>query len=298
MENKPKADRSDNDKNNAAAAAGASSSSPYGGVFVDTSKSDRATWLMKCPPLVSKSLGSPREAVPLDHPMNVTDGGFSSSSSYVSPSPIVAKVVLSIDPLLSGDQQESPQFMMELASTESGDVPKRYSMEMSKDFVPMAVFSESTEGKMAVEGKILNKFDMRPHEEQIEKYGKLCRERTNKAMNRTRQIQVIDNDKCGTTFIRPLPPKEIKKKPVPKPAELKRTRRDRGEMEEIMFKLFERQPNWTLRNLIAETDQPEQFLKDLLKDLCVYNNKGANQGTYELKPEYKRSSHEFSTSQP
>lgn len=38
---------------------------------------------------------------------------------------------------------------------------------------------------------------------------------------------------------------------------MKRTRRDRGEMEEIVFKLFERQPNWSLRNLIQETDQPE-----------------------------------------
>lgn len=28
-------------------------------------------------------------------------------------------------------------------------------------------------------------------------------------------------------------------------------------MEDIMFKLFERQPNWTLRQLIQETDQPE-----------------------------------------
>ena len=28
-------------------------------------------------------------------------------------------------------------------------------------------------------------------------------------------------------------------------------------MEHIMFKLFERQPNWTLRQLIQETDQPE-----------------------------------------
>ena len=42
-----------------------------------------------------------------------------------------------------------------------------------------------------------------------------------------------------------------------KSSELKRTRRDRNEMEEIMFKLFERQPNWTLKQLIQETDQPE-----------------------------------------
>lgn len=45
-----------------------------------------------------------------------------------------------------------------------------------------------------------------------------------------------------------------------KTSEMKRTRRDRGEMEGIMFKLFEGQPNWTLRQLIQETDQPEVCL--------------------------------------
>ncbi|MCI25694.1 transcription initiation factor IIF subunit beta-like, partial [Trifolium medium] len=32
-----------------------------------------------------------------------------------------------------------------------------------------------------------------------------------------------------------------------------------------------------------------QFLKEILNELCVYNKRGANQGTYELKPEYKKS---------
>jgi transcription initiation factor TFIIF subunit beta len=36
----------------------------------------------------------------------------------------------------------------------------------------------------------------------------------------------------------------------------------------------------------------QQFMKDILKDLCVYNNKGANQGSYELKPEYRRTNEE------
>lgn len=44
-----------------------------------------------------------------------------------------------------------------------------------------------------------------------------------------------------------------------KGSEMKRTRRDRDEMEEIMFKLFERQTNWTLKQLIQETDQPEVY---------------------------------------
>lgn len=50
---------------------------------------------------------------------------------------------------------------------------------------------------------------------------------------------------------------EKKKAAAPvKPPEVKRTRRDRGELEDIMFKLFERQPNWALKQLVLETDQP------------------------------------------
>jgi len=29
-------------------------------------------------------------------------------------------------------------------------------------------------------------------------------------------------------------------------------------------------------------------LKEILNELCVYNKRGTNQGTYELKPEYKK----------
>ncbi|CAN1323282.1 Transcription initiation factor IIF subunit beta [Linum perenne] len=107
--------------------------------------------------------------------------------------------------------------------------------------------------------------------------------------------QVIDDNRGMN--MRPMPgmvglissnPKE-KKKPQPvKQTEVKRTRRDRGELEDIMFKLFERQPNWALKQLVQETDQPAQFLKEILNELCVYNKRGSNQGTYELKPEYKK----------
>jgi hypothetical protein len=51
--------------------------------------------------------------------------------------------------------------------------------------------------------------------------------------------------------------KQDKKKTQPvKQSDVKRTRRDRGELEDIMFKLFERQPNWALKQLVQETDQP------------------------------------------
>lgn len=46
-------------------------------------------------------------------------------------------------------------------------------------------------GKISVEGKILFKFDMRPHNENLENYAKICRERTKKYMTKGRQIQVV-----------------------------------------------------------------------------------------------------------
>jgi transcription initiation factor TFIIF subunit beta len=118
------------------------------------------------------------------------------------------------------------------------------------------------------------------------------------------------------------------KKSTPvKPSDMKRTRRDPAELQNILFKLFERQPNWSLKQLMQETDQPEvfsslplvlpkrsisfititkylilksllincfcwisvqQFLKEMLNNLCVYNKRGPNQGTHELKLEYKK----------
>ncbi|XVF23667.1 hypothetical protein REPUB_Repub13aG0059100 [Reevesia pubescens] len=155
--------------------------------YVQTSKAERSMWLMKCPGLVSDSLKTPPHLC--------------SSSSSPSPSQAVAKVILSIDPRVSND--DNTQFTMELVGTETGDAPKLYSMDMTKDFVPMSVFSETSQGKLSVEGKIVNKFDMRPHDENIENYGKLCHERTNKYMNKSRQIQVIDND--NGTHMRPMP---------------------------------------------------------------------------------------------
>ncbi|XP_049400484.1 uncharacterized protein LOC125864506 [Solanum stenotomum] len=247
---------------------------------LDTRNADRRVWLMKCPTVVSGFF---------EQHQHSTSG--ETDLSFNSPRP-VAKVTVVVDPLIAND---STQFTMELAGTSSGNMPTHYSMDMSTDFIPMSIFSESGQGRVSVEGKIYHKFDMKPHHENIENYGKLCRERTNKYMTKSRQIQVIDND--NAKHMRPMPgffatkasgSAAEKKKVLSKGLEMKRTRRDRDEMEEIMFKLFERQSNWTLKQLVHETDQPEQFMKDMLKLLCIYNNKGAHQGTYELKPEYKR----------
>ncbi|KAL6610482.1 hypothetical protein ACP70R_040451 [Stipagrostis hirtigluma subsp. patula] len=274
--------------------------------YLETARADRSVWLMKCPPVVSRAWQAATAS--------------SSSSAGASSNPVVAKVVLSLDLLSS--EEPSLKFKMELAQTNTGNTPKSYSLNMFQDFVPMCVFSESNQdwaitdslatgpllpvgkittfqqfyGKLSCEGKVEHKFDMEPHSDNLVNYGKLCRERTQKSMVKARQVQVLDNDHGMS--MRPMPgmvglipsgSKEKKKQTPTKPSDVKRTRRDRRELENIIFKLFERQPNWSLKALVQETDQPEQFLKEILNDLCVYNKRGPNQGTHELKPEYKKS---------
>ncbi|KAL0391934.1 UNVERIFIED_CONTAM: hypothetical protein Sradi_2416200 [Sesamum radiatum] len=191
---------------------------------VDSAKADRSIWLMKCPPVVSKAW---------------------QSSAASGDSPPLAKVVVSLDPLQSEDPS-ALQFTMEMAGNEVVNMPKSYSLNMFKDFVPMCVFSQTNQGRIAVEGKMEHKFDMKPHHENIEEYRKMCRERTNKSMIKNRQVQVINND--NGVHMRPMP----------------------GMMGFI-------------------TSTSKQFLKEILNELCVYNKRGTNQGTYELKPEYKKS---------
>ncbi|KAK2633932.1 hypothetical protein Ddye_028724 [Dipteronia dyeriana] len=129
----------------------------YGiGGVVDTIKADKSMWLMKCPALVSRSLNNLPPPPPSEEPTRP-----------------VAKVILSIDPLHSTDDSSSTQFTMELIGNGCGDAPKRYSMDMSKDVIPMSVFSESSQGKLSIEGKILNKFDLRLHQDSMENYEKL-----------------------------------------------------------------------------------------------------------------------------
>jgi transcription initiation factor TFIIF subunit beta len=251
---------------------------------LETARADRSVWLMKCPPVVSQAWQ-----------------GASSSSGEANPNPVVAKVVLSLNPLSAAEP--TLQFKMEMAQTRETstcNLPKSYSLNMFKDFVPMCVFSENGQGKHSCEGKVEHKFDMEPHKDNLINYAKLCRERTQKSMVKTRKVQVLDNDHGMS--MRPMPGmvglittggSKEKRKPTPtKPSDVKRTRRDRRELENIIFKLFEKQPNWALKALVQETDQPEQFLKEILNDLCMYNKRGPNQGTHELKPEYKKSSEE------
>ncbi|CAK9225607.1 unnamed protein product [Sphagnum troendelagicum] len=246
---------------------------------LEVGRAERAVWLLKVPTVVGQSWQQQQDA-----------------------SNTLARVSLSLDPLNS-DPQSAVQFSMTLVEKEATTAPKAFTLNFTKDLVPMHIFSETPQGRVAVEGKVEHKFDMKPTNmgNNDEAYRKLCRDRLNKSMLKTRTTQVLQNDRGG--YMRPMPmevwpvsaSKDSKKKIAPgaiKAPEGKRIRKERGELEDIVFKLFERRPNWALKQLVEETDQPVAFLKEILNDLCMYNKRGANQGTYELKPEYRKNATE------
>ncbi|KAL7677334.1 hypothetical protein ACOME3_003570 [Neoechinorhynchus agilis] len=68
-------------------------------------------------------------------------------------------------------------------------------------------------------------------------------------------------------------------------------RRERGEEEdvkEMLLECFAEQRYYTLNELVDLTDQPHQFLKSVLSDLCIYHTGEVNRNKYELKPEYSQ----------
>ncbi|KAK3232386.1 hypothetical protein Dsin_004267 [Dipteronia sinensis] len=214
-----------------------------GRLVVDTSMADKSMWLIKCPPSLSRSL---------------CDGD--------DPTRPVAKLLLSIDPLSSSnDEFSSPQFTMEMIGNESGNAPKcYYSMDASQDFPPLSVLSESSsQGNIAVEGKINNKFDMRPHQDSMEKNGKLSIERKNRFKtknSKTFQDALLEANEVFASF------KQENKKMVKSIKELKK--------QNVLLKRKCVKSDITVMELEEECEQLKKQLKETenqkeeLESLC------------------------------
>ncbi|XP_024007828.1 uncharacterized protein LOC18992949 isoform X1 [Eutrema salsugineum] len=254
---------------------------------LETENADEMVWLMKCPPRVDKAW---RDLS-------------ASTSSFSSDFVLLAKYMDSVNLLLPDC---SPELTMEMVSVELCNISKLYSVNKSNDLVPASIFSEADQGlvfwfmfsytslnfdhltmilllnmvlgKLAVEGTITQKLDLTPHCD-IEQYGKLIHERSRKQVAQNRQIQVLDNYRGERLMPNPNMVRKERKQHV------RRTRGNRSEVEAKMFVLFERQPKWTLKQLLQETNQPKGLLKEILKELCVYTR---GRHTYELRLEYKR----------
>lgn len=72
-----------------------------------------------------------------------------------------------------------------------------------------------------------------------------------------------------------------------KKAEGKKARDDKESVQEMLFSAFEKHQYYNIKDLVIITRQPIVYLKEILKDVCVYNLKNPHKNMWELKPEYR-----------
>ncbi|PKI43255.1 hypothetical protein CRG98_036341 [Punica granatum] len=115
-----------NESSSGVGGSGGSSNAGAGGVVigghVDTGKADRAMWLMKCPPVVSRSLRPPPPP-----PTGLTGYGNNGGNGPIPPPPPpprpVAKVILSFDPLRSHEDNNTEVYFVHFLSKRALGLP-------------------------------------------------------------------------------------------------------------------------------------------------------------------------------
>ncbi|KAF7238665.1 General transcription factor IIF subunit 2 [Varanus komodoensis] len=67
----------------------------------------------------------------------------------------------------------------------------------------------------------------------------------------------------------------------------KRARAEKQQVLDMLFSAFEKHQYYNIKDLVDITKQPVSYLKEILRDIGVYNVKGTHKNTWELKPEYR-----------
>lgn len=69
----------------------------------------------------------------------------------------------------------------------------------------------------------------------------------------------------------------------------KRLRKEKDELQTEIFVLFNRKLRWTIRDLCDMTEQPMQWLREVLAGVATQVKAGPDKGTWELMPKFKLS---------
>ncbi|XP_018584883.1 general transcription factor IIF subunit 2b isoform X1 [Scleropages formosus] len=160
----------------------------------------------------------------------------------------------------------------------------------------LAVFTETSSGqseersdssvpdKIALEGVVVQRAECRPAvSDSYMRLKRLQIEESSKPMRLSQQL-----DKAVTTNYKPVANHaynvEYERR---KKEEGKRARGDKQQVLDMLFSAFEKHQYYNIKDLVDITKQPVTFLKEILRDIGIYNIKGTHKNTWELRPEYR-----------
>ncbi|XP_062313051.1 general transcription factor IIF subunit 2b isoform X1 [Osmerus eperlanus] len=148
----------------------------------------------------------------------------------------------------------------------------------------LAVYSESSIDKICLEGMVVQRAECRPVVN--ENYMKLKKMQIAESSKPVRLSQKLD--KAVTNNFKPvsnhLTNLDYEKK---KKSEGRMVRAERQQVMDMLFSAFEKHQYYNIKDLVDITKQPVTYLKEILREIGVYNTKSTHKSTWELKPEYR-----------
>ncbi|XP_056650216.1 general transcription factor IIF subunit 2-like [Monodelphis domestica] len=144
--------------------------------------------------------------------------------------------------------------------------------------------SESKNNQLSLEGIVVQRAECRPAAS--ENYMRLKRLQIEESSKPVRLAQHLD--KAVTTNFKPVANHQnniaYEKK---KKEDGKRARAEKQQVLDMLFSAFEKHQYYNIKDLVDITKQPIIYLKELLREIGIYNVKGTHKNTWELKPEYR-----------
>uniref|UniRef100_A0A3Q3JX72 General transcription factor IIF subunit 2 n=1 Tax=Monopterus albus TaxID=43700 RepID=A0A3Q3JX72_MONAL len=148
----------------------------------------------------------------------------------------------------------------------------------------LAVFTETSSDKIALEGVVVQRAECRPAVSA--NYMRLKRLQIEESSKPARLSQQLS--KAVTTNYKPVANHaynlEYERK---KKEDGKRARADKQQVLDMLFSAFEKHQYYNIKDLVDITNQPVIYLKEILRNIGIYNVKGTHKNTWELKPEYR-----------
>jgi transcription initiation factor TFIIF subunit beta len=137
--------------------------------------------------------------------------------------------------------------------------------------------------KLALEGKVAQRAECRPINDKV--YMTLKRDAIIRAIEPERKTMSLKNP---VNSYKPVSNHQFNKDyEAKKKSEGKKSRDDKDTVMEILFALFEKHQYFKIDDLVKQTKQPVTYLKEILKEVCVYNMKNPHKNMWELKPEFR-----------
>ncbi|KAA8499940.1 General transcription factor IIF subunit 2 [Porphyridium purpureum] len=179
-------------------------------------------------------------------------------------------------------------------------VPLQYNVKFKPEKPKMLVFSDDPAddtGKVRLEGRVVHECIVQA--QQATELARVKKAMEEEATKRRRVMEVLEEEEYRRTQMEELQARGITESF--KSRDEKRRRAEllkrgsaapmddkwRETMLQKIFKAFESHSYWATEAILNECNESKQRLTPIIKELCVYNNRGPYAGTWELKDEFK-----------